>query len=75
MLPGVLRFDDSIEVGEEIVVITTKGEAICVAYAQMTSMQVTFEKVLMLSHFSLQKKSFAFFVLKKTKKKLVNNPL
>lgn len=40
MLPGVLRFDDSIEVGEEIVVITTKGEAICVAYAQMTSMQL-----------------------------------
>jgi len=41
MLPGVLRFDDGIEVGEEIAVITTKGEAICLAYAQMTSMQLS----------------------------------
>jgi len=40
MLPGVLRFDDGIDVGEEIAVITTKGEAICIAYAQMTSMQL-----------------------------------
>lgn len=29
MLPGVLRYDDSIEMNEEIVIITTKGEAIC----------------------------------------------
>ena len=29
MLPGVLRYEDGIEVNEEIVVITTKGEAIC----------------------------------------------
>lgn len=40
MLPGVLRFDDNIEAGELIVVVTTKGEAICVAYAQMTSLQI-----------------------------------
>mmetsp|Transcript_5751 Transcript_5751/g.8832 ORF Transcript_5751/g.8832 Transcript_5751/m.8832 type:complete len:490 (-) Transcript_5751:249-1718(-) len=40
MLPGVLRCSSGIEVGEEIVVITTKGEAICVAIAQMTSPQI-----------------------------------
>lgn len=33
MVPGVLRFDDGIDVNEEIVLITTKGEAIAVAYA------------------------------------------
>lgn len=30
MLPGLLRYDDGIEVNQEIVVITTKGEAICI---------------------------------------------
>lgn len=29
MLPGLLRYEDGIEVNQEIVVITTKGEAIC----------------------------------------------
>ncbi|KAH8009139.1 hypothetical protein HPB51_010929 [Rhipicephalus microplus] len=29
MLPGVLRYEDGIELNEEVVVITTKGEAIC----------------------------------------------
>jgi H/ACA ribonucleoprotein complex subunit 4 len=33
MVPGVLRFDDKIDVGDEIVLITTKGEAIAVAIA------------------------------------------
>lgn len=28
MLPGVLRYEDGIEMDEEIVVITTKGEAV-----------------------------------------------
>ena len=28
MLPGVLRYDDGIEVGNEIVIVTTKGEAV-----------------------------------------------
>ncbi|CAJ0598400.1 unnamed protein product [Cylicocyclus nassatus] len=37
LLPGVLRYDDGIEVGQEIVVVTTKGEAICLAIAQMTT--------------------------------------
>merc|ERR1719330_2249345 len=37
MLPGVLRYEAGIEMGEEIVVCTTKGEAICLAIAQMTT--------------------------------------
>lgn len=37
MLPGILRYDDGIEMGQEIVVCTTKGEAICLALAQMTT--------------------------------------
>lgn len=28
MLPGVLRFEDGIEIDQEIVIVTTKGEAI-----------------------------------------------
>jgi len=28
MLPGVLRYEDGIELNEEIVIVTTKGEAI-----------------------------------------------
>ena len=28
MLPGVLRYDDGIEVNDEIVIVTTKGEAV-----------------------------------------------
>ena len=37
MLPGVLRYEDGIEVDQEIVCVTTKGEAICIAIAQMTT--------------------------------------
>jgi len=37
MLPGVLRFEDGIENNEQIVLITTKGEAIAIAIALMTS--------------------------------------
>merc|ERR1711957_1039173 len=37
MLPGLLRFADDIEVGTEVVLMTTKGEAIAVANAQMTT--------------------------------------
>ncbi|KAF6214798.1 hypothetical protein GE061_009541 [Apolygus lucorum] len=37
MLPGVLKFEDGIELNEEIVIITTKGEAICLAIALMTT--------------------------------------
>jgi H/ACA ribonucleoprotein complex subunit 4 len=37
MIPGVLRFEAGIEIGDEIVLMTTKGEAIALAIAQMTS--------------------------------------
>jgi len=37
MIPGLLRFGDGIEVGDEVVMITTKGEAIAVGIAQMTT--------------------------------------
>ena len=35
MIPGVLRFENNIEVGAEIVMMTTKGEAIATGVAQM----------------------------------------
>merc|ERR1712176_733935 len=37
MIPGVLRFEQNIEVGGEIVMMTTKGEAIATGIAQMTT--------------------------------------
>lgn len=37
MLPGVLRYEEGIEIGKEVVLITTKGEAIALAVAQMTT--------------------------------------
>uniref|UniRef100_A0A2P2I1D7 H/ACA ribonucleoprotein complex subunit 4-like n=1 Tax=Hirondellea gigas TaxID=1518452 RepID=A0A2P2I1D7_9CRUS len=37
MLPGVLRFDADIGMNDEIVLVSTKGEAICLAIALMTS--------------------------------------
>lgn len=37
MVPGVLRYDDGIEIDMEIVIITTKGEAVCLAIALMTT--------------------------------------
>lgn len=37
LVPGVLRYDAGIEVGDEVVVITTKGEAVAIAVAQMTA--------------------------------------
>ena len=37
MIPGVLRYEDGIEVDDEIVVMTTKGEAVALAIAHMTT--------------------------------------
>lgn len=37
MIPGLLRFDMAIEIGDEVVLITTKGEAIALGYAAMTT--------------------------------------
>lgn len=41
MIPGLARFDNGIEREELIVLITTKGEAIALAYAEMTTSQMT----------------------------------
>ena len=37
MLPGVLRYENGIELNEEIVIVTTKGEAVALAIALMTT--------------------------------------
>ena len=37
MIPGLLRFADGIETGDEVVMITTKGEAVAIGIAQMTT--------------------------------------
>lgn len=37
MVPGLLRFADGIEIGDEVVMISTKGEAVAVGIAQMTT--------------------------------------
>ncbi|KAF2823900.1 centromere/microtubule-binding protein-like protein cbf5 [Ophiobolus disseminans] len=41
MLPGLLRFEKGIEIHEEIVLMTTKGEAIALAYAQMSAVEMS----------------------------------
>lgn len=35
MIPGLLRYEADIEVNEEVVLMTTKGEAIAIGIAQM----------------------------------------
>ncbi|XP_060191242.1 H/ACA ribonucleoprotein complex subunit 4 [Lycium barbarum] len=37
MIPGLLRFENDVEVGEEVVLMTTKGEAIALGIAEMTT--------------------------------------
>lgn len=37
LIPGILRFENGIEMNEEIVIVTTKGEAVCIAIALMTT--------------------------------------
>ncbi|XP_045505740.1 H/ACA ribonucleoprotein complex subunit 4 [Colias croceus] len=37
LLPGVLRYEDGIEMDQEIVIVTTKGEAVALAIALMTT--------------------------------------
>ncbi|KAJ4353815.1 centromere/microtubule-binding protein cbf5 [Didymosphaeria variabile] len=41
MIPGLLRFEKGIELHEEIVLMTTKGEAIALAYAQMSAVEMS----------------------------------
>jgi len=40
MIPGILRFSSDIEVGLEVVIISTKGEAVAMAIAQMSTSQI-----------------------------------
>merc|ERR1711977_811749 len=41
MLPGLLRYEADIEIEEEVVLMTTKGEAIAIAIAQMTTVELS----------------------------------
>jgi H/ACA ribonucleoprotein complex subunit 4 len=41
MLPGVLRYESGIEVNAEVILMTTKGEAIALAIASMTSSTIS----------------------------------
>lgn len=41
MIPGLLRFESEIEVHEEVVLMTTKGEAIAIGIAQMSTVEMT----------------------------------
>ena len=40
MSPGLLRFSSNIKVSDEIVVITTKGEAVCIGIAVVSSSEM-----------------------------------
>lgn len=41
MIPGLLRYDIGIELGEEVVLMTTKGEGIALGIAQMSTVEMT----------------------------------
>ncbi|RMJ24461.1 centromere microtubule-binding protein CBF5 [Aspergillus sp. HF37] len=41
MIPGLLRFEAGIEVNEEVVLMTTKGEAIAIGVSQMSTVELT----------------------------------
>ncbi|KAK5459582.1 centromere/microtubule-binding protein cbf5 [Exophiala xenobiotica] len=41
MIPGLLRFEAGIEVHEEVVLMTTKGEAIALGIAQMSTVELS----------------------------------
>ncbi|ODV93170.1 hypothetical protein PACTADRAFT_18677 [Pachysolen tannophilus NRRL Y-2460] len=41
MIPGLLRYEEGIELYDEVVLMTTKGEAIAIAIAQMTTVDLS----------------------------------
>ncbi|KAI5795630.1 centromere/microtubule-binding protein cbf5 [Geopyxis carbonaria] len=41
MIPGLLRYEEGIEVNEEVVLMTTKGEAIALGIAQMSTVELS----------------------------------
>ena len=42
MLPGILRYESGIEVNEEVVMMTTKGEAIAVGKNKIVKFEFSF---------------------------------
>lgn len=50
MLPGVLRYEDGIEIDEEIVMVTTKGEAIALGKYYTNFLPAPAESVLFTPH-------------------------
>lgn len=58
MLPGVLRYEDGIEMDQEIVVITTKGEAVALG----RSIWLSWDRLWLLlkSHLFVKRPSFMF---------------
>lgn len=40
LIPGILRYDSKIDVGQEVVIISTKGEAVAMGIAQMSSSEI-----------------------------------
>lgn len=40
LLPGVLRFSANIDINQEIVIVTTKGEAVAMGVALMTTSEI-----------------------------------
>ncbi|KAI9105404.1 centromere/microtubule binding protein CBF5 [Phlyctochytrium arcticum] len=40
MIPGLLRFESGVDINEEVVLMTTKGEAIALAHAQMSTAEM-----------------------------------
>lgn len=45
MLPGVLRYEDGIELDQEIVIVTTKGEAIALGMSFTILQRINFTKI------------------------------
>ncbi|KAG5438709.1 hypothetical protein PCANB_002429 [Pneumocystis canis] len=41
MIPGLLRYESGIEVNEEVILMTTKGEAIALGIAQMSTVELS----------------------------------
>ncbi|KTW27165.1 centromere/microtubule-binding protein CBF5 [Pneumocystis jirovecii RU7] len=41
MIPGLLRYESGIEINEEVVLMTTKGEAIALGIAQMSTVELS----------------------------------
>ncbi|KAI4151917.1 MAG: hypothetical protein LQ340_003212 [Diploschistes diacapsis] len=41
MIPGLLRYEEGIEIHEEVVLMTTKGEAIALGIAQMSTVELS----------------------------------